>query len=209
MQKADKVWYVSYGSNLNCRRLQQYLDAAGDNTSPARGEPLFINYPLYFAERSSKWNSAVAFIGTEKNSKLKTYAAAWLITWEQFEAVCAGENKIAVSDFSLDINEYGQVEWPARLGGWYSKILEVENTIDNPGQYPLCTLTSPVRRTRTGKDYLPGAKYLNTMFTGIKALHNNVTPAKFVNYVLSCGLSAFYKPAALAALIQVDQKEKN
>ncbi|MBX3097090.1 MAG: hypothetical protein KF812_09525 [Fimbriimonadaceae bacterium] len=98
-----RVWYVSYGSNLNEERLRIYLEGgrlagtkirakgARDPSPPARSSGIKMGHRLFFSGHSTRWGGAPAFLHPEP-SELHSLGRAYDITWEQFEDIAAQEN---------------------------------------------------------------------------------------------------------------------
>jgi len=96
------VWYVSYGSNMDPRRLRSYLEGgcppggnadhpgARDGTPPADSAGVTLPGRLYFAGRSRVWGGGgVAFYDHDVAGP--TPARAFLVTAEQFADIAAQE----------------------------------------------------------------------------------------------------------------------
>lgn len=97
--KSDKVWYVSYGSNLLEERLGYYIKggtcpyngrhytACSDTTMPEESVPVMIPYNMYYSnfDMGSWKNSSVCFLDITKPGK--AYGRAWLITRRQLEEI--------------------------------------------------------------------------------------------------------------------------
>src|SRR3990170_1609889 len=111
------VWYASYGSNLlyedgflgyiegkvrrGCREPEK---GCKDKTPPRTDKTIDIPFPLYFAERSSKWNNGgVAFISLSRDENNPTVGRMYLITEEQFIDVVKQEN--GNQEISIDLEE--------------------------------------------------------------------------------------------------------
>ncbi len=99
--RSECVWYVSYGSNMNARRLACYLrggrppgarlgyPGARDHTPPSQDAAVMLPGRLYFALTSTVWGGGIAFYDHQADGP--TPARAYLITVEQFVDVAAQE----------------------------------------------------------------------------------------------------------------------
>jgi hypothetical protein len=132
--KEAYVWYASYGSNLSRDRFLCYIkggrpkgsekDEVGckDKSLPIREETLIINYPLYFAKKSIRWQKqGVGFIGLTKDEKYETYSRKYLITKEQFVDVVKQENNGVELD--VDFEEVKNLGYKTLRDSWYGTIL--------------------------------------------------------------------------------------
>lgn len=105
-EKAEKVWYVSYGSNLLEERLAYYIKggtcpyngrhypACSDPTMPEESASVMIPYNMYYSnsKKSKSWkNSSVCFLDITKPGK--AYGRAWLVTRRQLEHIHGQEGK--------------------------------------------------------------------------------------------------------------------
>lgn len=119
----SRVWYVSYGSNTNAKRLSAYLAGAGDRdtfgahraatdtTPPSATRWLKIPHRLFFAGRSIRWDGTVAFVELSHAADDFALSRAFEISWSQFLHIAAGENGVKDLGWETD---------PALLpvGGW-------------------------------------------------------------------------------------------
>lgn len=104
-EKIDKVWYVTYGSNLLKERLGYYIKggtcqyngrcykACPDTTMPEKSIPVMIPYDMYYSnfDMGSWKNSTVCFLDVTKPGK--AYGRAWLVTSSQLEEIHRREGK--------------------------------------------------------------------------------------------------------------------
>jgi hypothetical protein len=97
------VWYAGYGSNLLRKRFDCYFkggrpersnkDYPGcqDKTPPRADQQITLRYELYFADHSTSWNGAIAFV-KRVASDARTYGRMYLISYGQFNDVVRQEN---------------------------------------------------------------------------------------------------------------------
>lgn len=98
-----RVWYASYGSNLNRDRFLAYIrggspegssvrqPGARDRSEPAGDIPIRFDGRMHFAHSSGRWGSGgVAFMDVDHAGH--ALGRAYLITSEQFDDVVAQEN---------------------------------------------------------------------------------------------------------------------
>jgi hypothetical protein len=128
------VWYASYGSNLSRERFLCYIlggkpegsekveVGCRDKSLPLDEATFIMNYPLYFAKNSKRWqNKGVGFIGLTKVPQHKTYSRKYLITEEQFMDVVKQENNGFEFDINLERVESNKYE--TIRDSWYGTIL--------------------------------------------------------------------------------------
>ncbi|MFI1012726.1 histone deacetylase [Streptomyces sp. NPDC020965] len=97
----ERVWYASYGSNMDAARLHHYI-AGGrppgsartypgcrDHGAPARSVSVELSGVLYFATESSVWTGGRAFYDPDAGGRV--WARAHLITTGQFSDIAAQE----------------------------------------------------------------------------------------------------------------------
>lgn len=99
--RSEYVWYVSYGSNMNARRLSCYLEGgcppgakrsypgARDHTPPRGDAAVMLRGRLYFGLASTVWGGGIAFYDHQSHGP--TPGRAYLITVEQFADIAAQE----------------------------------------------------------------------------------------------------------------------
>jgi hypothetical protein len=169
------VWYASYGSNLCAERFACYIRGgsppgaghthagARDTRLPRATLPLEVPYRLYFSGDSG-WGGAPAFLDTKRTTSARTFARAYLITWEQFEDVVAQENVRASS--------------PIAIG----RLIEGDSTQIGPGRYenllcvgsredvPIVTFTAPWALSDASPGE-PSLRYLAMLIAGLRESH--------------------------------------
>lgn len=108
-----KVWYASYGSNLNRERFLTYVKggkAEGSSTShvgcrdkdlPEADMPIRFAGRMHFAASSGRWEGGgVAFM--DNDSAGHALGRAYLINMQQFDDVVAQENGKKPGDVTVD-----------------------------------------------------------------------------------------------------------
>lgn len=173
------VWYASYGSNLlyedgflcyikgGVRRgCSQKERGCRDKTPPIKNKAINIPFPLYFAERSSRWdNGGVAFIGLSRDEGNPTVGRMYLITEEQFIDVVKQEN--GNQEIFIDFEEVKRKGSKVFLKSWYGNIVYLG---DDEG-YPIYTFTHYEDIERRVFN-LPSDKYIQIIAAGLKETLN-------------------------------------
>ncbi|OIJ12864.1 hypothetical protein BKP35_09860 [Anaerobacillus arseniciselenatis] len=134
MNENNYVWYASYGSNLSKDRFLCYIrggkpegsekEEVGcrDQSLPLKEETFVMNFPLYFAKNSDRWQQqGVAFIGLTKDQNEVTYSRKYLITKEQFLDVVKQENNGVELD--IDLEKVKKEVYLTLRDSWYGTIL--------------------------------------------------------------------------------------
>ncbi len=118
MSSTERVWYVSYGSNLNRARFLAYLQGGrvagndvvyrgcADTSPPVDDVALEVPHALYFAGWSARvWGGTSAAFTTLAARSASTLARAYLITQQQFVEVVRQENanRADVDDFDVKL----------------------------------------------------------------------------------------------------------
>lgn len=167
------VWYASYGSNLSRDRFLCYIKGGKPEGSekveigcrnksvPVKEAPYLMNYPLYFAKESRRWQKqGVAFIGLKNDRKYQTYSRKYLITVEQFMDVVKQENNGA--ELNIDLNEVIKNGYKTLRDSWYGTILY----LGEAEKLPIFTFTAdwdldvPFNK--------PSKEYLSMIIKGLK-----------------------------------------
>ena len=177
---SDRLWYLSYGSNLLRERFHTYLTGSDEHSEfgahppapstalPAEQRWLWIDHALYFAGVSQRWTGAAAFVSTTVDSANRSVGHGYLIDRVQFAHLAAVENVVAAIDVGAT-ETLGIGQW-ARLAvdregesfrGKYDALLRLPD-ID---RRPAFTLTSSVVR-EPGE---PSSRYLSTIRRGLLA----------------------------------------
>ncbi|MCF8254987.1 MAG: hypothetical protein K9H61_09640 [Bacteroidia bacterium] len=171
----NKVWYASYGSNLQMERFLCYIrggqpygrpdiyEGCLDKTLPEDNEEFYICSRLYFAKESSGWNKGgVGFISNTFDNKSQTLARMYLITKEQFVDVVKQETKFKGNleiNFDECINNGSLI---FKDPSWYGNLIY----LGEQNQQPIFTFTS--KEDFSHLINRPDRKYLKTIIEGIK-----------------------------------------
>lgn len=173
------VWYASYGSNLlyedgflcyikGGRRRGSSKEESGcrDKSPPIKIKTIYIPYPLYFAEHSSRWNyGGVAFIGLSRDQNNPTAGRMYLINREQFIDVVKQENDH--QEISIDFEEVKRKGSKVFLTSWYGNIVYLG---DDEG-YPVFTFTH-YRDMGKQSFNMPSDGYIQIIAAGLKETLN-------------------------------------
>ncbi|MCZ4520901.1 hypothetical protein O4220_20515 [Rhodococcus ruber] len=174
----DRLWYVSYGSNLLRERFHTYLTGSDESSEfgahppaptaslPAEQRWLWIDHALYFAGISRRWTGASAFVSTAVDGPNRSVAHGYLIERAQFAHLAAVENVVASIDVgqteTLAIGQWSQLAVDRKgesFRGKYDALLRLPD-IDG---IPAFTLTSSIVR-EPGE---PSSRYLSTIRRGL------------------------------------------
>ena len=180
MGSAERVWYVSYGSNLNRARFLAYLQGGrvagndvvylgcADTSPPVDDVALELPHALYFAGWSARvWGGTSAAFTTLAAQSASTLARAYLITQAQFLEVVRQENgnRAQVDDFDVKL-EAARQQGHARMlaTGSYTELIYCG---ERDG-HPMVTFTASENR----RDFTrPSAAYLHVIGSGLKECH--------------------------------------
>ncbi|MFC7061504.1 hypothetical protein [Halobacillus seohaensis] len=183
------VWYASYGSNLSRDRFLCYIKGGKpkgsekievgceDQSLPINEATYKMNYPLYFAKESSRWQEqGVAFIGLEKDNKCQSYSRKYLITVGQFMDVIKQENNGSKLNVVLDeVIEHGL---KTIKDSWYGTILH----LGEADGYPIFTFTADWDLDVSFNK--PSKEYLSMIIHGLrKTLELN--KSEIINYLVT------------------------
>ena len=192
----NKIWYASYGSNLQMERFLCYIRGGkpegrqdtyagcADKTLPEDNEELYINSQLYFAKESVGWNKGgVGFISNSVDPSIQTLARMYLITKEQFIDVVKQEIKykgVLTIDFNECINKGSTI---FKDPSWYGNLIY----LGEKKHCPIFTFTS--KNDFTKEINKPDETYLKTIIEGIKevfpfndlAIFDYLIPLKGIN----------------------------
>jgi hypothetical protein len=177
---AGRVWYVSYGSNLNRARFLAYLQGGlvagndvvhrgcADTTPPLDDVALELPHALYFAGWSARvWGGTSAAFTTLAPQSASTLARAYLVTRQQFIGVVQQENgnRAEVEDFDVKLEAARQHGHARMLAtGGYSELIRCG---ERDG-HPMLSFTASENR----RDFRrPSAAYLHVIGTGLKECH--------------------------------------
>ncbi len=174
----DRVWYVSYGSNMSWERFRCYLvggrppggsrtnPGARDRTLPGRDVGVELPGTTYFAGSSPQWGGSVAFY--DHDAPGPTAARAYLVTATQLADVAAQEMYREPGDDTLaDVARRPLPDGRHRLGdGRYETLVHLGDL----DRLPMLTFTAP----GTADDVehgAPSSAYLGMMATGLREAH--------------------------------------
>ncbi len=100
-----KVWYISYGSNINYERFSKYIIGGKtklmnkseigckNNTLPSKYGLFKLNHKLKFIESSKRWSDGgVAVLSQDIDLSQESYVVRYLIESEQFMDIIRQEN---------------------------------------------------------------------------------------------------------------------
>lgn len=201
----ERVWYVSYGSNMHAARLSCYL-AGGtpsgaqrrfpgcrDTRPPLRTVGCELDGGVYLATYSPVWGGGRAFFDPALPGRAP--ARAYLITPGQFADIAAQE---MYRDPGADL-DLGEVLATGRvhLGpGRYETLLHT-GYLD---RYPLLTFTAPWHADDVAWT-APSAPYLRMLAGGLRQAHGwNVNRA--AGYLAGLpGARGHWTPDAIAAAL--------
>ena len=180
MGTAGRVWYVSYGSNLNRARFLAYLQGGwvagndvvyrgcADTAPPLDDVALELPHALYFAGWSARvWGGTSAAFTTLAPQSASTLARAYLVSQQQFVEVVQQENgnRAQVDDFDLKLQAARQQGHARMLAtGVYTELIHHG---ERDGHPMLSFTASENRRDFRG----PSAAYLHVIGTGLKECH--------------------------------------
>ncbi|QII05496.1 hypothetical protein BH93_09005 [Rhodococcoides fascians A25f] len=175
---SERLWYVSYGSNLLQERFHTYLTGSDEHSefgahppAPAASLPteqrwLWIDHALYFAGVSRRWTGASAFVSTKVDPANRSVAHGYLIERTQFAHLAAVENVVAAIDVgateTLAVGQWSQLEVDREgesFRGKYDALLRLPD-IDG---IPAFTLTSSIVR----EPGAPSSRYRSTIRRGL------------------------------------------
>ncbi|WP_116126797.1 histone deacetylase [Lewinella sp. IMCC34183] len=170
-----RVWYASYGSNMQRDRFGCYLTGGrprgsavtqpgcSDPAEPLADAPLRIPRQLYFARRSRSWSyGGVAFLGEAPGM---TLGRRYLITIGQLTDIIRQECGITdplMVDYDAAVRN-GKED--VRRGAWYGRLLHLG---DSEG-YPTFTFTSADHHPADVNP--PSLPYLLTIVDGLRETH--------------------------------------
>lgn len=203
----DRLWYASYGSNLDADRLACYVaggtprgarrgyPGARDHTLPTASRPIDLPGSVYFAWESPTWGGGVAFYDPTRPGTAA--GRAYLLTPGQFSDVAAQEmGKAPGTD--LDLTDL-LTDGTTTLGPGHYETLHVVGEIE---QRPIVTFTA----AWTGDDVpynAPAAAYVATMARGLRA-GQGWENEQIVDYFLARdGIGSWGRDDLLTAVVDV------
>jgi len=184
------VWYASYGSNLSYEsRFKCYLVGGAPRGSshvnpgcrnsslPLDTRPITLNYEIYFADYSSGWGGAVAFIRQKANAT--TYGRMYLITDDQFNDVVLQENGKRV-DGTRFVPHFDQLVGGEHLRLSADLLYGYLLRVGMNGGYPIMTFTT----SRDLKIGAPSASYIKIIAAGLKETYPDMPHGSICKYLL-------------------------
>lgn len=210
-EEESYVWYASYGSNLSRDRFLCYIKGGRpkgsekrevgcrDKSLPIAEETYIMQYPLYFAKESQRWQKqGVAFIGLSKDKSYHTYSRKYLITVEQFMDVVKQENNGGEVNLHLEaVIKRGSMKF---RDSWYGTILY----LGEEDGYPILTFTAdwdlnvPFNK--------PSNEYLSMIIHGLKTTLS-LGDKEILNYFITKpGIAGNYTKTELKNVIKQAQE---
>lgn len=175
----EYVWYASYGSNLDARRLAYYIEGGTppgtthvypgfrDRTPPLKTQALTLPGSIYFAWESPVWTGGVGFYTPTPPLGWPAGAAAhgYLLTTDQFADLQAQE-MYREPGADLDLSEVLQAG-KSQLGpGRYETLVHA----DDLDGWPVLTFTSPWDPHTVALNS-PAGRYLGMVVNGLHKSH--------------------------------------
>ncbi|WP_407272922.1 hypothetical protein [Radiobacillus sp. PE A8.2] len=204
----DYVWYSSYGSNLCEERFLCYIKGekppgsskrevgCRDQSLPLQTRVVNLPFHLYFSTHSKRWGGGVAFIGTSKDSSVRTLGRMYLITKEQFIDVVKQEN--GVDDIVIDFDSVIENDSKVIRESRYGNIMYVGDC-DN---YPIFTFTHYLDIDQI-EHTTPSRSYLTMLIRGYKEAYC-VSDEQILQYLLDKpGIKSKYTTDQLLQIIKV------
>lgn len=115
-KKADKVWYLSYGSNMCMERFMRYVEGGTynglsrvfygcrDKTPPSKSEGVVFNGSMYYAGESRQWGGG-GYSFVDFSTPSLVLGRAYLVTVEQFEDIVSQECGGEAGSMSVNLDE--------------------------------------------------------------------------------------------------------
>ncbi|MGX2995866.1 histone deacetylase [Streptomyces sp. JNUCC 64] len=166
-----RVWYASYGSNMDTGRLAHYLrggrppgaarecPGCRDPSPPERSVPVLLPGGLYFATESPLWTGGRAFYDPDAPTVLR--ARAHLVTARQFSDIVAQE-MYRRPGTDLDLSAVLR-DGRAALGSGRYETLVCPGALEG---LPVLTFTAPWRAEDV-EVTTPAAAYLRHLARGL------------------------------------------
>jgi hypothetical protein len=201
------VWYAAYGSNLCRERFETYLTGGcppgatlvqpgcRDASLPVDVGTVTIPFPLYFAERSVRWEgSGVAFVGAPRPGTGIALGRRYLITAEQFTDMIAQENHLDPDSARLlDLDRVAQEGDHAFSDARYGRVVHV-GEVDG---LPVLTFTAP-HLSGWAAPTPPTVPYLRLIATGLAEAYGMDAPDAARYLAAAPGARGRLDPVALA-----------
>lgn len=185
-----KVWYASYGSNIDEERFHTYLEGgsygegqishSGSRVQELPEDETGVILPgrLLFASRSGRWGGGgIAFVDVD-NEDAMSAGRAYKIQWSQFEDVLSQESGGAAGAKKVDweaIKDLGEYE----ASGLYGRVVHVGDLGGAPvltftGDYSSYQVAPTAMSNQTGYRKLnqPHGNYVRTIGKGLGSTFN-------------------------------------
>ncbi|WP_435612187.1 histone deacetylase [Streptomyces sp. bgisy159] len=171
--KPERVWYTSYGSNMDLDRLAYYIrggrppgaartyPGCRDQQMPSRSIPVELQGAMYFATESPVWGGGRAFYDPQADGRV--LGRAHLVSVEQFSDIAAQE-MYREPGRNLDLGE-ALTTGRVMLGDGRYETLICSGQVDRA---PVLTFTAPwsMHDVRWNP---PSAAYVRFLATGLLA----------------------------------------
>ncbi len=198
----DLVWYVSYGSNMNEDRLLDYLRGGTglsgvatigfeDAAPPLRTSRGRIPNRLYFkGHYPSAWGgTSGAFVATQSGHTAGTFTVEYLISWKQFIALVAEENRTANTPASMIATalEQAKQHLTAEVDGNENNAFLIDDALTYGAVIPLGRVDQYPRLTVTASKpppryVAPSASYLEVIVRGLRLSRPELTDSEVLDY---------------------------
>lgn len=201
----ERVWYVSYGSNMAASRLRYYLTGgtppgarrphpgARDPRRPRAARGISIPGEVYFARRSTLWGGGIAFF--DPSAPGVTAARAYLVSRGQFSDIAAQEMRRAPGS-DLDLSRALATGRDELGPGWYDTLLHLGD-LDG---IPQLTFTAPGSADAAVPN-APARAYLQVLAQGLREAHD-WEPAEVSSYLSQLsGARGRWSHAAISELL--------
>lgn len=189
IKNMNKVYYISYGSNLLSERFITYITGgyvkgntknhvgSRDKSLPKNKIHLKLRGTIIMSGHSKNWGGGYAFYNP--NIKMDTVlASGYLITWQQFEDVTAQENGLNPGDITIDLSQIIKKGSILIERGQYDKIIFL-------GYYdgvPMLTFTSSTVDELTKS--IASKAYIDVIEDGIReTFKSNITESEITAYI--------------------------
>lgn len=202
----ERIWYASYGSNMDTDRLRYYLTGGRppgaartypgcrDRRPPVRSVPVEFPGTLYFATESPVWQGGRAFYDPSTVGVVR--GRAHLVTAQQFSDIAAQE-MYEVPGKDLDLAAV-LTDGRATLGPGRYETLVLLGHLEG---IPVLTFTAPWRLSEVTWNK-PSAQYLLHLAHGLCG-DGTWEPAAVARYLSRCpGVAKAWTLSELTTLIE-------
>lgn len=203
-----KVWYVSYGSNMNQERFLSYINGTKskystkteqgtlDKTPPMNIELFKMKRDLTFKKYSSNWGGSVLFLKDSMNHS--QYFVRYLISSEQFIDIVKQENGIDVfNEIPLSIKELkNKKNRTIFKDHWYGELIY----LGDYDEIPMYSFTGN-DEILCSKSHKTSTSYLRTIFNGLSSF--DVSKEDIVSsFIHIDGVKEYYNKSELMSLFE-------